>query len=132
MSDSQHSHPPYKVIFGVLCLFTALSWLADEAKQRGWMTNTTLVITVVLAIATAKALCVLMYFMHIKFEGRWILLLLAPTTILAIGLPLALLPDIGLHYYMPTSPQATVAEEAKREAAEARSVPPAETVPNEG
>ena len=45
------------------------------------------------------------YFMHLKFEGRWKYLLLAPTVSLAMGLPLALLPDIGVHYYTPPAPQ---------------------------
>ena len=34
--------------------------------------------------------------------------LLCPTTILAIGLPLALLPDIGVHYYEPDVPQNSI------------------------
>ena len=52
-------------------------------------------LVLVLSVATAKALFVMMYFMHLKFEGRWKYVLLSPTVILAIGLPLALLPDIG-------------------------------------
>ena len=41
------------------------------------------------------------YFMHLKFEGLWKYVLLLPTAILACGLPLALAPDIALHYYTP-------------------------------
>jgi cytochrome c oxidase subunit 4 len=59
----------------------------------------------VLAVACGKALCVMMYFMHLKFEGNWKFVLLAPTTILAIGLPLALFPDVGSSYYTSTAPQ---------------------------
>jgi cytochrome c oxidase subunit 4 len=59
----------------------------------------------VLAVASAKALLVMIYFMHLKFEGRWKFVLLAPTIILALGLPLALLPDVGAHYYLLDVPQ---------------------------
>jgi cytochrome c oxidase subunit 4 len=48
------------------------------------------------------------YFMHLKFEGRWKFVLLLPTAILACGIPLALAPDIGLHYYTPSTPQARI------------------------
>ncbi len=61
----------------------------------------------VLAVATAKALFVMMNFMHLRFEGRWKYLLLSPTVILAVGLPLALLPDVGVHYYTTDIPQNT-------------------------
>jgi cytochrome c oxidase subunit 4 len=47
----------------------------------------------------------MMFFMHLKFEGNWKFVLLAPTTILAIGLPLALFPDIGASYYTSIAPQ---------------------------
>ena len=56
-------------------------------------------------MAVAKALCVMAFFMHLKFEGRWKFVLLSPTIILAIGIPLALLPDVGLHYYSVDIPQ---------------------------
>jgi len=43
--------------------------------------------------------------MHLKFERAWKYVLLAPTTILALGLPLALMPDVGEHYYKQEVPQ---------------------------
>jgi cytochrome c oxidase subunit 4 len=111
MSDHQHagaqhhSHTPYWIIFALLCVFTAVSYGVDKAREEGILNNYILLIVAVLAVATAKALCVMMYFMHLKFEGRWKYVLLAPTIILAIGLPLALLPDIGVPYYMRDVPQ---------------------------
>ena len=113
MADSHgehHSHPPYKFIFGLLCLFTGLSWLADEAQ--GLFPNMGFLATFVLIVATAKALCVLLYFMHLKFERNWKYVLLAPTFILACGLPLALLPDVGVHYYDVDVPQNSLADRA--------------------
>jgi cytochrome c oxidase subunit 4 len=70
----------------------------------------------VLAVAVAKAQFVMRYFMHLKFEGAWKYVLLLPTAILACGLPLALAPDIGLHYYTPDTPQSRAAAAAAYEA----------------
>lgn len=104
MSD-EHSnhHVNYLAIFFVLCICTALSVVFDVLKFSKAVT-----IVLVLAVACAKASCVLMFFMHLKFEGNWKFVLLAPTTILAIGLPIALFPDIGSSYYTPTAPQVGV------------------------
>jgi cytochrome c oxidase subunit 4 len=82
-------------------VFTALSWIADEMQ----MANKNLLRVIVLAIATAKALCVMAVFMHLQFERAWKYLLLAPTLILASAIPFALAPDVALHYYTPDVPQ---------------------------
>ena len=100
--DSHRS--PYFAVFIALCICTALSAAADVFDVRGMFGYLGLVV-IVFAVAVAKALFVMSYFMHLKFEGRWKFVLLAPTVILAIGLPLALLPDIGVHYYIDESPQ---------------------------
>lgn len=98
--EHTHEHPKYAVIFGVLCGFTMLSILADVVHLSQGVK-----IVAVLSVATCKALCVMAWFMHLKFERGWKYVLLAPTTILALGLPLALLPDIGEHYYTQEVPQ---------------------------
>ena len=86
-------------IFIALCVCTGASWLADEAYGWGVVDSRKVIAVLVLAIAVAKAQFVMRYFMHLKFEGRWKYVLLLPTAILACGLPLALAPDIALHYY---------------------------------
>lgn len=107
-------HVNYLAIFGILCVCTALSVIFDVIHL-----NKGLTIVLVLSVAVTKAMCVMMFFMHLKFEGNWKFVLLAPTTILAIGLPLALFPDIGASYYTPTAPQVTIwAEEIRRHQAE--------------
>lgn len=99
--DHETHHVNYLAVFAVLCGFTALSVVFDLLK----FDNHAVTIVLVMAVAVAKALCVMMFFMHLKFEGNWKFVLLAPTTILAIGLPLALMPDVALAYYTPTAPQ---------------------------
>ncbi len=97
---SHHEHPKYAVIFGALCVFTLISIMADVVHLPYRVK-----VVAVLSVATCKALCVLAWFMHLKFERAWKYVLLAPTTILALGLPLALMPDVGKHYYMQEVPQ---------------------------
>lgn len=99
--NHQTHHVNYLAIFFVLCCCTALSVVFDVLKFDKPVT-----IVLVFSVAIAKAMCVMMFFMHLKFEGNWKYVLLAPTTILAIGLPLALMPDIGVTYYTSTAPQA--------------------------
>jgi cytochrome c oxidase subunit 4 len=101
--DENHPHPPYKAIFFLLCIFTGISWAADEL--RDFIPGHAILVAIVLIVATAKALCVMLFFMHLKFERRWKFVILAPTIILAIGLPLSLIPDIGLNYYEVDVPQ---------------------------
>lgn len=103
MSDSGHGshHVNYLLIFVLLCGFTALSVVADLVE----MPSKAVLIVIVFAIASAKATCVLLFFMHLKFEGNWKLIILAPTTILAIGLPIALMPDVAFHYYINDAAQ---------------------------
>src|SRR5262245_43192324 len=77
--DHGHGHDAHRVnylyVFIALCVFTLISWAADEYKAIPH--NVTIVI--VLAVATAKALCVMLFFMHLLFERAWKYVLLAPT-----------------------------------------------------
>lgn len=105
MSHDDHAthHVNYLAIFFVLCGCTALSVIFDVLHMPKALT-----IVLVMAVASAKAMCVMAFFMHLKFEGNWKYVLLAPTTILAIGLPLALFPDVGRSYYTSVAPQTGV------------------------
>ena len=96
----EHHHVNYWLIFIALCICTVISVVFDliELDRR-------LIAVLVLAVAVAKAQFVMRYFMHLKFEGAWKYVLLLPTAILACGLPLALAPDIGMHYYRTDVPQ---------------------------
>ncbi|MEX0726945.1 MAG: cytochrome C oxidase subunit IV family protein [Planctomycetaceae bacterium] len=114
MSDHHNSHVNYLAVFIALCVFTGISVLTDVIH----IPNKAVLAVIVLAVASAKALCVMAFFMHLKFEGKWKYVLLAPTTILAIGLPLALLPDVGVHYYMIDVPQIEAGESESGHSAE--------------
>ena len=122
-----HPHVNYTIIFIALCVCTALpALLALLPLTRGTIA------VLVLAVAVAKAQYVMRYFMHLKFEGKWKYVLLLPTAILACGIPLALAPDIGLHYYRQSTTQVYHESTARgghgdhAEAAHEESAPPAD------
>jgi cytochrome c oxidase subunit 4 len=120
MSDHHESHfGTYLAVFVALCVFTGLSILADLMH----FANHNVTIVLVLAVATAKALCVMLFFMHLKFERAWKYMLLGPTLILASALPFALAPDVGMHYYTPDVPQVQEYERQQAAAAEQHGEP---------
>lgn len=101
-------HVNYATVFIVLCVFTALSVAFDLFSFE----NKAVTAILVLAVAGAKATCVLLFFMHLKFEGGWKYLVLTPTSILALGLPIAIWPDIGTQYYQSSASQADWLQES--------------------
>lgn len=131
MSDQQsHSYVKYSSIFIALCVCTVLSIIFDvidlREKNLLGLNGVILLTLIVLAIACAKALFVMIYFMHLKFEGKWKYVLLSPTIILAMGLTIAMTPDIGIHYYTNESPQIDYLEQAQQAATQSESANNAE------
>ena len=116
MSQAAHG----KIYFGVflaLCLLTVLSVVADLLE----FADRRVLVVIVLSVATAKASCVLLYFMHLRFELAWKYLLVGPTLVLAASLPLALLSDISFHYYTNEAPQLRQLQLQQQHAAEPHS-----------
>ena len=101
--DHAHAHPHvnYFGVFIALCVCTALSVIFDVVHL-----TPALLVFLVLAVACAKATFVMTYFMHLKFEGAWKFIILFPTAILAVGLMVALAPDMAMHYYDNDAAQA--------------------------
>ena len=84
-----HHHVPYFLIFGVLVVLTIVTVLVARVNL-GAAGN----LMVALAIAMAKASCVAVYFMHLKFEGKLISIILFVPLGLCVLLCVALIPDI--------------------------------------
>ncbi len=117
--EHEHHEVKYVYIFIALCVFTGLSILVDALHGLPYAAK----VVGVLAVAAAKASCVMLWFMHLKFEGNWKFILLAPTTILAIGLPIALMPDVAVNYYIKDVPQVDDYEQAMAHAPGGHSAP---------
>ncbi len=115
MSDHAHSHPAeahghghddhdhgglgkYLYVFGALCVLTAASfwtyadwpvkWPYHRQPEVGW--------AFMMAVASTKAMLVILFFMHVKYEASWKYVLTVPPAIMSILLMCALIPDIGM------------------------------------
>ena len=97
------SHAPYLKVWAGLAILTLVEYYYASIFKSQFL----ILLLGLLFLAVVKAGMVGWYFMHLKFEGKWKYLLLSPTIILAMGLPLALLPDIGVHYYTTDFAQTT-------------------------
>lgn len=86
----------YIAVFFVLCFLTACSFwtysdywpksLDDAATKRIFM----------MAVSCTKALLVILFFMHLKWEANWKWVLTVPASLMSIFLVLMLVPDVGL------------------------------------
>lgn len=92
----------YIYVFFALCVLTGASfftysdaWPFHNPGQEwvGW--------TFMMAVSCTKAMLVIMFFMHVKYEKSWKYVLTIPTAMMAVFLVLMLVPDIGMrtqHY----------------------------------
>ena len=88
----------YLAVFGALCVLTAASfwtyadwpveWPFHDQPAVGW--------AFMMAVSCTKALLVVLFFMHVKYEASWKYVLTVPPVFMSIFLALALVPDIGL------------------------------------
>src|SRR4051812_31661504 len=96
--DEPHGHteamPHHKVnylaIFGLLIALTVVTVVVALVHLESELTK----VLVALTIASIKAAFVALYFMHLKFEGKLIYLILLIPVFLSIVLVVALIPDI--------------------------------------
>jgi cytochrome c oxidase subunit 4 len=98
------SHAPYLKVWAALAVFTAIEYFYAHIFKD---TFTTLVVGLMFW-AIIKASLVGWYFMHLKFEGKWVYAMLIPAGILACVLVFALIPDIGRQ---PVADENTAEEE---------------------
>src|SRR5215212_8577565 len=86
-----HHHVNYFLIFGCLLVLTAVTVLAAFVRFSAEL----ITVGIALLIAFTKATLVARYFMHLKFEGKLIYLILFAPLCLCVILVVALIPDIG-------------------------------------
>jgi|SoiMethySBSTD1v2_1073268.scaffolds.fasta_scaffold2795776_1 cytochrome c oxidase subunit 4 len=89
-----HHHVNYFAIFGTLVALTILT----VAVAFIHIENELIKVLVALAIASVKALCVALFFMHLKFEGKLIYTIFIVPLLLCVLLTVALIPDVLLNH----------------------------------
>ncbi|HEV3003645.1 MAG TPA: cytochrome C oxidase subunit IV family protein [Pirellulales bacterium] len=89
-----HGVGKYIAVFVALCFLTGCSfltysdlWPFHKTPEVAWVFMT--------AVSCTKAMLVILFFMHVKYEANWKYVLTIPASIMAIFLTLALVPDVG-------------------------------------
>lgn len=104
-AEEAEAHAPYIKVWVALLVLTVLEYFYAK-----WMSgNMTALILGLLLLAGVKAGLVGWYFMHVKFEGRWVYALIVPATILAVILVCGLIPDIASQHVDPMEDEETAA-----------------------
>jgi len=82
----------YMKVFFILLIFTILEYCYASFLHLSFFT----LVLGLMAMALFKASLVGLYFMHLKFEGKWVYGLLIPAGILACVLTFGLAPDVAM------------------------------------
>jgi cytochrome c oxidase subunit 4 len=104
-THADHGIAQYIYVFLALCVLSSASFFtASEYWQRIFGEDAFsrhVAWAFMMAVSCGKAMLVVLFFMHVKYEASWKYVLTIPASIMAIFLGLALVPDIGLrrmHY----------------------------------
>lgn len=108
----------YVAVFFGLCILTLFSFLTyfDFWRERVPMEVSR---TFMMAVSCTKAMLVIMFFMHLKWEANWKWVLTVPASFMSALLILALVPDVGMRMKHASNDRMIyAAEETPAEAAE--------------
>ncbi len=96
--DHAHGHDQsghirtYWKVFTSLAIFTAIEYFYAQIFASSFA----VLVLGLMTWAIIKAVLVGLYFMHLKYEGKWVYAMLVPAGVLACVLVLALTPDIAM------------------------------------
>ncbi|QEG36976.1 cytochrome C oxidase subunit IV family protein [Bythopirellula goksoeyrii] len=95
--EHQHDIRLFIGIFIALCVLTTMSFLTYFPF---WRTHVPVEVSraFMMAVSCTKAMLVIMFFMHLKWEANWKWVLTVPASIMSLLLILALIPDVGLRF----------------------------------
>jgi cytochrome c oxidase subunit 4 len=99
-SHDDHGHGgtgKYWVVFVLLCILTTMSFLTffDFWDQRVPVNVSRMFM---MAVSCAKAMLVILFFMHVFWEANWKYVLTIPSAMMSVFLLLMLVPDVGCRY----------------------------------
>lgn len=81
----------FVTVFFALCILTAMSFasfhILKETPKLSWV--------VMMAISCTKAMLVISFFMHLKWEANWKYVLTFPALLMSMFLLIMLIPDVG-------------------------------------
>jgi cytochrome c oxidase subunit 4 len=86
------AHAPYLKVWAALAVLTLVEYFYAFAFKELFL----ILVLGLLFWAVIKAGLVGWFFMHLKFEGKWVYILIVPAFVLATVLVLALMPDMAM------------------------------------
>jgi len=89
---AEEAHAPYLKVWLALAILTGIEYFYAYYLNPWFL----ILVLGLLVWAAIKAGLVAWFFMHLKFEGRWVYFLIVPACILAAVLVLALCPDVAM------------------------------------
>jgi cytochrome c oxidase subunit 4 len=72
LSDNDHHGPSLKAYFGVFAILMVGTFLTVEAARHEFGDHGQFNTLIAMAIASTKAIFVVLYFMHVKYSGRMV------------------------------------------------------------
>jgi cytochrome c oxidase subunit 4 len=96
-TDQEHGHAgvgKYVVVFIALCVLTAISFAVGNSESLRHNSPGTMW-AAMMAVSCAKAMLVILFFMHMLWEANWKYVLTIPASMMSIFLLLMLIPDVG-------------------------------------
>jgi len=93
----------YFTVFIALSVFTAISFIANEAVRQGWISVATSV-TIIMVVAVIKAFLVGLIFMHLNFDWGKVYFIIVPIFILGVMMMMVLMPDIVIPWQQSQQP----------------------------
>jgi cytochrome c oxidase subunit 4 len=94
-SHGLHAVKKYLYVCVALLILSALSFLTYSDAFRATFQSVAARRMFMLAVSCAKAMLVVLFFMHLKYEANWKYVLTIPATFMSILLLMALVPDVG-------------------------------------
>jgi len=85
----------YIYVFVALCVLTTMSFFTYSSSWP-FQEQPNIGRTFMMAVSCTKAMLVILFFMHVKYEANWKYVLTIPAAFMSLFLLLAMVPDIGM------------------------------------
>jgi cytochrome c oxidase subunit 4 len=111
--DAHAGNAKYIYVFVALCVLTLMSFwtYADFPVKWPFHDQPAVGRAFMMAVSCTKAMLVILFFMHVKYEANWKYVLTIPAAMMSVFLMLMLVPDVGMRMRNPTGGPPGVAQE---------------------
>ncbi len=83
------------VIFLALCFLTAMSFFTYSSYGPQALDTDSIKRSFMIAVSCTKAMLVILFFMHLRWEANWKYALTIPASLMSLFCVLMLVPDVG-------------------------------------